>query len=78
MTEHREMSVETREFLDGLTREDIQTIQAGLPIIRAVLGFGKVTKWLAIIIGGLLAGILFLGESVTKILGWLSGTPPHP
>jgi len=68
---------ETKELLSGLSPEDARTIKAGLPIIRAIIGFGKVTKWLAIAVLSLLAGILMLGESVMKIIGWFQ-TPPTP
>jgi hypothetical protein len=43
-----ELSEETREFLNDLSREDIATLKTGLPLIRMIVGFGKVTKWLAI------------------------------
>ena len=68
---------ETKELLLGLSPEDARTIKAGLPIIRAIIGFGKVTKWLAITLVGILAGILMLGESVMKIIGWFQ-SPPAP
>lgn len=68
---------ETKELLLGLSPEDAKTIKAGLPIIRAIIGFGKVTKWLAIAVLSLLAGILMLGESVMKIIGWFQ-PPPTP
>ncbi len=72
-----QMPTETRELLGELTREDVAMIKAGIPIIRAVVGFGKVMKWLIIALGALIAGVVFLGESVQKILGWF-WPPPHP
>ena len=79
MTEpNQQMSDETRDFLGDLTREDIATIKAGLPIIRAIIGFGKVSKWLAITALGLLAGVVLLGESALKILSWFWPPPPSP
>lgn len=68
---------ETKELLSGLSPEDARTIKAGLPIIRAIIDFGKVTKWLAIAVLSLLAGLLMLGESVMKIIGWFQ-SPPTP
>ena len=73
---NQQMSDETRDFLGDLTREDIATIKAGLPIIRAIIGFGKVSKWLAITALGLLAGAVLLGESIMKIVGWFWPPPP--
>lgn len=65
-----QMSAETREFLGDLSRDDIAVIKRGLPILKAVLGFGTVVKWIAIVLGGLLAGVIFLGESVQKLASW--------
>mgnify|MGYP000867248833 CR=1 FL=1 len=70
--EREHMSSETR-----LTKDDIALIKQGLPIIKAVIGFGKVTKWLAITVLGIFAGMVLLGESVAKVIAWL-WPPPHP
>ncbi len=71
-----ELPPETREFLSQLSPEDIATFKNGLPIIRAIVGFSKVTRWLAIAALSLLAAAVLLGESVIKILSWLK--PPQP
>ena len=75
--DNERMSTETRDFLGELTKEDIALLKQGLPIIKAVIGFGKVTKWLAITALGIFAGIVLLGESVAKVIAWL-WPPPHP
>lgn len=67
---------ETQLFLSELSREDIETIKNGLPLIRMVMGFGRVTRWLAITCLGILAGVVLLWESVLKIAGWFK-VPPH-
>ncbi len=82
MTDHPpehlvDLQPETREFLSGLSKDDISTLKTGLPLIRLIIGFGKVTKWLAITLLGLLAGVVLLGESVIKILAWFRAPPPH-
>lgn len=61
---------DTKEFLTDLSPDDVRTIRAGLPIVRAIIGFGKVTKWIAIAALGVLGGIVMLGESVAKIVAW--------
>lgn len=66
---------DTKDFLSGLSKEDVKTIKSGLPIIRAIIGFGKVTKWLAIAALGILGGIVMLGESIMKILAWFRPPP---
>lgn len=64
---------ETKAFLNDLSRDDLNTIRSGMPIIRAIIGFGKVTKWLAILALSILAGVVMLGESIVKIIGWVRG-----
>lgn len=66
---------DTKDFLTGLSKEDVKSIKAGLPIIKAIIGFGKVTKWLAIVALGILGGIVMLGESIMKILAWFKPPP---
>lgn len=66
---------DTKDFLSGLSKEDVKTIKAGLPIIKAIIGFGKVTKWLAIAALGILGSIVMLGESIMKILAWFRPPP---
>lgn len=61
--------------IDHLSKEDIELIKTGLPVIRAVIGFGKVTKWLAITCLGVFAGVVLFGESVIKLMNWFW---PHP
>jgi len=51
--------------------EEVKLIKAGLPIISAVIGFGKVTRWVAITLLGLLAGVVLLGDSIQRIVGWI-------
>jgi hypothetical protein len=73
-----DLSKETREFLSELTKEDIATISAGLPIVRMIIGFGRVTKWLSITIVGIIFGFAMLSDSIIKILAWFkSPLPPH-
>lgn len=65
-----ELPEETREFLSQLSADDIATFKTGLPIIRAIVGFGKVTKWLAITSLGLMVGAVMLWDSAVKIISW--------
>lgn len=68
-----ELPPETREFLADLSKDDIAALKTGLPIFKRILGFGQVAKWLAIAALSLLAGIVLLGESIVKIIGWFRG-----
>lgn len=67
-----ELPPETKSLLANLSRDDVETIKNGLPIIRAIIGFGKVTKWLAIFAIGVVGGVVMLGESITKIVAWFN------
>lgn len=71
-----ELPEETRQFLSGLSKEDVKTLKTGLPILRAVLGFAKVTKWLIVGLLGVFGGIVMFGESIIKIMAWFK--PPIP
>lgn len=65
-----ELPEETREFLSDLSKEDIATLKTGLPLVRMIVGFGLVAKWLAITSLGLIVGTAMLWESALKILAW--------
>jgi len=67
-----ELPPETKSLLANLSRDDVETIKNGLPIIRAIIGFGMVTKWLAIFAIGVVGGVVMLGESITKIVAWFT------
>lgn len=67
-----ELPQETQDFLGRLSPEDIAALETGIPIFRKIIGFGQVAKWLAIAALSILAGIVLLGESVFKIIGWFS------
>lgn len=64
---------ETVQFLADLSRDDIATLRTGLPLIRMVIGFGKVTRWIVITAAGILLGTVLLWDAVLKILTWLQG-----
>ena len=65
-----ELSPETRRFLDNLSKEDIETLEVGLPLIRMGVAFGKVAKWIFVTLIGLAVGAGMLWDSTAKILSW--------
>jgi len=69
-----ELPEETRQFLSGLSSDDMRTLETGLPMLRAILGFAKVTKWIIVGLLGIFGGIVMFGESIIKILSWFK--PP--
>ena len=68
-----DISPETKAFLADLSKDDIATLRDGLPIVRMIVSFGKVTKWLAITFLGMAVGTVMLWESIAKILVWFQG-----
>lgn len=72
-----ELPEETREFLSGLSHEDISTIKSGLPVIRMIIGFGKVTKWIAITALGLLIGLVMAWDALVRIASWFKPSAGH-
>jgi hypothetical protein len=73
MNDDEDISPETREWLARLSREDIATLQSGLPLIRLIIGFGTVSKWLAITLVGMMVGTVMLWDAALKILMWVRG-----
>ncbi|RLP28508.1 hypothetical protein D8676_01715 [Mesorhizobium sp. YM1C-6-2] len=70
-----ELPEPTRKFLTDLTVEDAKALEAGMPLVRALIGFAKVSKWIIITILGILGGVVLFGESVMKIAAWFKPPP---
>lgn len=70
-----ELPEPTRKFLSDLTVEDAKALEAGMPLVRALIGFAKVSKWIIITILGILGGVVLFGESVMKIAAWFKPPP---
>lgn len=68
-----ELSPDTQAFLSELSSDDITALKTGLPIWKRIMATGQVLKWLAIAILSILAGVVLLGESIVKIIGWVKG-----
>lgn len=73
MSNDDDISPEVRAFLADLSKDDIHTLRAGMPLIRAAIGFGKTTKWLVITLGGVFLGGVMLWDGVLKMLSWMRG-----
>lgn len=63
----------TKELLSNLSQEDARTLKTALPVLRSIMGFAKVTKWIIYALLGILGGVVLFGESVMKIIGWFRG-----
>lgn len=67
-----ELPEETREFFTDLSKDDITALKTWIPIFKRISGFNWVAKWLAVALLSILAGIVLIGDSILKILSWLS------
>ena len=63
----------TKELLSSLSQEDARTLKTALPVLRSIMGFARVTKWIIYALLGILGGVVLFGESVMKIIGWFRG-----
>jgi len=68
----RELPTETREFLAKLEPSDLEALHEAALFWKRVSAFGIVLKWLAIFLVAVATGIVAFGESISKIISWLS------
>lgn len=73
MMRHDDSPEGDKDPLSDLSPEDRKTLKMALPILRNILGFAVVTKWLIITLLGVLTGVVLFGESVMKIIRWFQG-----
>jgi len=68
-----DLSPETREMLEGLTKEEVAFLQR---LIRTIMSFGTVGRFLAYVIGALLGAVIglpMLIDALARIWTWI----PH-
>jgi hypothetical protein len=79
MTEHArrfdDLSPKTKEFLSNLRDEEVATLNDGIRLVQAIRTVGTFMKWLIVGAIGIIVGVVMLGESVGKIVGWLRAPP---
>lgn len=61
----------TKEFFSKLDEEDVETLDKGLKLVRAILTVGTFMKWLIVGVLGLFVGFVMFLESFQKIVAWL-------
>ena len=62
---------ETQKFLSELRGDEIQTLEAGIRLVRSVQTVGNFVKWLLVGILGIAVGTVMLADSIQKIWQWL-------
>lgn len=63
----------TKAFFSKLDEEDVETLDKGLKLVRAVLTVGTFMKWLIVGVLGLFVGMVMFLESIQKIAAWIRG-----
>lgn len=62
---------ETQKFLTELRGDEIETLEAGIRLVRSVQTVGNFVKWLLVGIMGIVVGTVMLADSIHKIWLWL-------
>lgn len=65
-----ELPPEVRKFLSDLRPEEVSMLRQGVKIASAIITVGYVTRWIIIVMLGILAGTVMFGESIQKIAAW--------
>jgi hypothetical protein len=63
-----ELRPETREFLAKLEPSDLRALQGAIPLIKRLLAFGTVGKWLILTAAIIIIGASNLWDSVANIV----------
>lgn len=59
---------ETREFLAKLEPSDLRALQGAIPLLKRLLAFGVVAKWLILTVIAIAIGASTLWDSISNIL----------
>ena len=63
-----ELRPETREFLAKLEPSDLRALQGAIPLLKRLLAFGVVAKWLILTVIAIAIGASTLWDSISNIL----------
>lgn len=63
----------TKKFLSNLRENEIDTLNEGIRLIVAIRTVGKFVKIIILGLLGILAGLMMVGESFSKIVMWFRG-----
>lgn len=61
---------ETKAFLTNLRPDEVQTLNDGIRLVNAIRTVGTFMKWVIVGLLGFVVGVVMLGESIAKLLGW--------
>jgi hypothetical protein len=63
-----ELRSETREFLAKLEPSDLRALQGAIPLLKRLLAFGTVAKWIILSAAIIIIGASNLWDSVANLL----------
>lgn len=67
-----ELPPEVRSFLSGLRPEEIAVLRYLILFSAAIMTVGKATRFVVVLFVGFIVGLVMLGESIQKIITYLS------
>lgn len=62
---------ETQKFLTELRGDEIETLEAGIRLVRSIQTVGSFVKWLLVGIVGIAVGTVMLADSIQRIWQWM-------
>lgn len=75
-TRFDDLPPETQKFLTELREDEIETLEAGIRLVRSIQTVGGFVKWLLVGIVGIAVGTVMLFDSIQRIWQWMR-PPPH-
>lgn len=72
-TKYSDLPEWVREFLEGLSKAEVDDLTKAVALYRSIKTVGVFTKWLIISIIGAFVGMASFGEAVMKLLGLAKG-----
>lgn len=70
MNKFDDLPESTQKFLLSLRDDEVATLNDGIRLVNAIRTVGTFMKWAIVGIIGMVMGVVMLGESIMKFIGW--------
>lgn len=70
MNKFDDLPESTQRFLLSLRDDEVATLNDGIRLVNAIRTVGTFMKWVIVGIIGIIMGVVMLGESIMKFIGW--------
>lgn len=70
MNKFDDLPESTQRFLLSLRDDEVATLNDGIRLVNAIRTVGTFMKWAIVGIIGMVMGVVMLGESIMKFIGW--------